>query len=114
MKTGLWLLLAFSLAAAPVGAALSAGPQLVPAVAATPMPGIVVAGPHDTLSRLAVRFRVSAEAIARANALAGPLALLKVGQTVVNPLLAPDPDQRQIAPPHAQLLAALPPPAKLN
>src|SRR5258708_28913785 len=59
-------------------------------------------------------FRVPAALIARANGLAGPLAPLRVGQTILNPLLAPEPDQRQIAPPHAQLLAALPAPAKLN
>ena len=110
----LWLLLAVSLALAPVGAAW--GADRSPVLAASPVraPGGVVAGPHDTLSRLAVRFHVSAAAIARANHLAGPLAPLTVGQTIVNPLQAADPNQRQIAPPHAELLAALPPPARLN
>jgi len=112
MKTGLWLLLAFSLAVAPVSAALGAPPQ--PARVGAPVADAVVIGPHDTLSRLAIRFHVPAGVIARANGLPGPLAPLKVGQTILNPLLAPDPAVRQIAPLHAQLLAALPPPAKLN
>ena len=111
------MLLALWLAAAPAGAALGAqgptsAPTPVPVAAAHP--GSVVVGPGDTLSRLAVRFHTPAEAIARANGLAGPLAKLTVGQTILNPQLAPDNAQREIAPPHAELLAALPPPAKLN
>src|SRR4051794_18272132 len=112
MKTRLWLLLALCLAVAPVGPVSGAGAQPVP-VAAPPADSVVV-GLHDTLSTLAIRFHAPARLIARANGLAGPLASLTVGQIILNPLLAPGPDQRQVAPPHAQLLAALPPPAQLN
>src|SRR5712691_8757675 len=85
------LLLVLSLAAAPAGAALGAQGQPPPSAGSTPVPvaaahpGAVVVGPRDTLSRLAVRFHVPAEAIARANGLAGPLSQLTVGQTVKNP-----------------------------
>jgi hypothetical protein len=130
----MWLLLALCVALAPVSAALGAGGQPAPAVddtpvptataAATPLavantavaasPAAVIVGPHDTLSRLAIRFHVLAAALARANGLPGPLAPLTVGQTILNPRLIPYTSLKQIAPPHAQLLAALPPPAKLN
>jgi hypothetical protein len=110
-----------SLAAAPVYAALGAAGQPLPATEATPVPvaaanssNSVVVGQQDTLARLAVRFRVSAAVIARTNGLAGPLVSLTVGQRIINPLLIGGPGLRQIAPPHAELLAALPPPAKLN
>jgi hypothetical protein len=125
-RIGLWFLLALSLALAPVSAAVGAtmpgeSSQAWAAASATPAavaaatnPAAVVVGPHDTLSRLAVRFHVPAAAIARANGLPGPLAPLTVGQTILNPRLIPFTSPREIAPPHAQLLAALPPPAKLN
>jgi hypothetical protein len=112
--------LAVSLVAAPVTAALGAEGQPLLALVGTPVPVAavdpvaVVIGPHDTLARLAVRFHVPAGAIARANGLASPLVQLTAGQTILNPLLVPDSGQREIAPPHAELLAALPPPARLN
>jgi hypothetical protein len=115
-------LLAFCLALAPVTAVLGAGssPAWAGDVTPTPdpigqtKPALTIVGPHDTLARLALLFRVSALAIARANGLPGAGTALTVGQAILDPLLVPGNAQREIAPPHAQLLAALPPPARLN
>ncbi len=114
LRTGVWLWLVLSLAAAPATAALGAGGPPVPMPVRTLTPDTVVIGPHDTLARLAIQFHAPAAAIARANGLAGPLVSLTVGQSIRDPRSTPDNSQRQIAPPHAELLAALPPPAKLN
>lgn len=119
----LWVGLCLSLVAAPVYAALGAGPMpsASPADNATPIPvalagdiSQVVVTPGDTLARLGLRFRIGAGDLARANGLAGPNAALSIGQTILIPRPAVDTGRRAPGPNHAALLAALPPPAKLN